>query len=33
MVDMKAMNRILHFTDDTVTVEAGATHIVARPMR
>lgn len=28
MVDMKAMNRILHFTDDTVTVEAGATYIV-----
>ena len=28
MVDMKAMNRILHFTDDTVTVEAGVTHIV-----
>jgi hypothetical protein len=27
MVDMKAMNRILHFTDDTVTVEAGVTHI------
>ena len=26
MVDMKAMNRILHFTDDTVTVEAGVTH-------
>jgi L-gulonolactone oxidase len=29
MVDMKAMNRILHFTDDKVTVEAGATYIVA----
>jgi FAD binding domain len=28
MVDMKAMNRILHFTGDTVTVEAGVTHIV-----
>jgi FAD/FMN-containing dehydrogenase len=28
MVDMKTMNRILHFTDDTVTVEAGVTHIV-----
>lgn len=28
MVDMKSMNRILHFTDDTVTVEAGATYIV-----
>ena len=28
MVDMKTMNRILHFTDDTVTVEAGATYIV-----
>jgi L-gulonolactone oxidase len=28
MVDMKAMNRILHFTEDTVTVEAGATYIV-----
>jgi FAD/FMN-containing dehydrogenase len=28
MVDMKVMNRILHFTDDTVTVEAGATYIV-----
>ena len=28
MVDMKGMNRILHFTDDTVTVEAGVTHIV-----
>ena len=27
MVDMKSMNRILHFTDDTVTVEAGVTHI------
>jgi FAD/FMN-containing dehydrogenase len=27
MVNMKAMNRILHFTDDTVTVEAGATYI------
>lgn len=27
MVDMKAMNRILHFTDDTVTVEAGATYL------
>ena len=27
MVDMKAMNRILHFTGDTVTVEAGVTHI------
>jgi L-gulonolactone oxidase len=27
MVDMKAMNRILHFTDDTVTVEAGVTHM------
>ena len=26
MVDMKGMNRILHFTDDTVTVEAGVTH-------
>ncbi len=26
MVDMKAMNRILHFTDDTATVEAGVTH-------
>jgi len=26
MVDMTAMNRILHFTDDTVTVEAGVTH-------
>jgi FAD binding domain len=26
MVDMKAMNRILHFTDDTVTVEAGVSH-------
>ncbi len=30
MVDMKGMNRILHFTDDTVTVEAGVTHIVTR---
>jgi len=28
MVDMKAMNRILHFTGDAVTVEAGVTHIV-----
>ncbi|MBK5197427.1 MAG: FAD-binding protein [Methyloceanibacter sp.] len=28
MVDMKAMNRILHFTDDTVTVEAGVSYIV-----
>src|SRR5665648_338149 len=28
MVDMMAMNRILHFTDDTVTVEAGATYLV-----
>jgi L-gulonolactone oxidase len=28
MVDMKAMNRILHFTEDAVTVEAGATYIV-----
>jgi len=28
MVDMTAMNRILHFTDDTVTVEAGATYLV-----
>jgi FAD/FMN-containing dehydrogenase len=28
MVDMTKMNRILHFTDDTVTVEAGATYIV-----
>ena len=28
MVDMKAMNRILHFTGDTVTVEAGVTYIV-----
>jgi L-gulonolactone oxidase len=27
MVDMEAMNRILHFTDDTVTVEAGVTHM------
>ena len=27
MVDMKAMNRILHFTDDTVTVEAGVTYL------
>jgi len=27
MVDMKGMNRILHFTDDTVTVEAGVTHM------
>ncbi len=27
MVDMKAMNRILHFTDDTVTVEAGVNYI------
>jgi FAD/FMN-containing dehydrogenase len=27
MVDMKAMNRILHFTDDTVTVEAGVSYI------
>src|SRR5262249_57061580 len=26
MVDMTKMNRILHFTEDTVTVEAGATH-------
>jgi L-gulonolactone oxidase len=26
MVDMTAMNRILHFTEDTVTVEAGVTH-------
>ncbi len=26
MVNMKAMNRILHFTDDTATVEAGVTH-------
>ena len=33
MVDMKAMNRILHFTDDTVTVEAGVTHIVVSPTR
>ena len=31
MVDMKAMNRILHFTDDTVTVEAGVTYHGARP--
>jgi len=28
MVDMTKMNRILHFTEDTVTVEAGATYIV-----
>src|SRR5262249_55211189 len=28
MVDMTKMNRILHFTDDTVTVEAGAAYIV-----
>jgi L-gulonolactone oxidase len=28
MVDMKAMNRILRFGEDTVTVEAGATYIV-----
>src|SRR4029078_4055159 len=28
IVDMTKMNRILHFTDDTVTVEAGATYIV-----
>jgi len=27
MVDMKAMNRILRFGADTVTVEAGATHM------
>ena len=27
MVDMKAMNRILRFDTDTVTVEAGATHM------
>ncbi|MGH6865513.1 MAG: FAD-binding protein [Methyloceanibacter sp.] len=27
MVDMKSMNRILHFTDDSVTVEAGATYL------
>jgi L-gulonolactone oxidase len=27
MVDMKAMNRILHFTGDTVTVEAGVTYL------
>src|SRR5680860_1368130 len=27
MVDMKTMNRILHFTDDTVTVEAGVSHM------
>jgi FAD/FMN-containing dehydrogenase len=27
MVDMKGMNRILHFTDDTVTVEAGVTFM------
>src|SRR4029450_2580839 len=27
MVDMKAMNRILHFTGDTVTVEAGVTYM------
>jgi L-gulonolactone oxidase len=27
MVDMKAMNRILRFDADTVTVEAGATHM------
>src|SRR5262249_57881936 len=27
MVDMSKMNRILHFTEDTVTVEAGPTHI------
>jgi FAD/FMN-containing dehydrogenase len=27
MVDMKAMNRILRFSDNTVTVEAGATHM------
>jgi L-gulonolactone oxidase len=26
MVDMKALNRILHFTDDTVTAEAGVSH-------
>lgn len=26
MVDMTAMNRILHFAGDTVTVEAGVTH-------
>ena len=26
MVDMTAMNRILHFTDDTVTVEPGVNH-------
>lgn len=26
MVDMKAMNRILHFSEDTVTVEPGVTH-------
>ena len=28
MVDMKAMNRILKFGEDCVTVEAGATYIV-----
>jgi L-gulonolactone oxidase len=28
MVDMKAMNRILQFGEDTVTVEGGATYIV-----
>lgn len=28
MVDMKAMNRILSFGDDTVTVEAGATYLI-----
>src|ERR1044072_7572335 len=28
MVDMKAMNRILKFGEDSVTVEAGATYIV-----
>src|SRR5687767_7253658 len=27
MVNMKAMNRILHFTEDTVTVEAGASYL------
>ena len=30
MVDMMAMNRILHFTDDTVTVEAGVTTTLGR---
>ena len=30
MVDMKAMNRILRFGEDTATVEAGVSHSDAR---